>query len=145
MPWVPSQGAAPALQELLAGGVDVVTAAFAETDALRKAGRVRVLAVMAEERLHVAPEVPTLEEQGINWSLGWGWTIVAGPAGIPDTIRTRLTTAIQRATQQPAFHDPLIRAGFQLPHMYGAELDTFVQKQDKIHRDLLTHTGLASR
>ena len=41
VPWVPSQGAAPALQELIAGGVDIVTAALSEVDALRQAGQVK--------------------------------------------------------------------------------------------------------
>ena len=89
LPWVPSQKAAPALQELLAGGVSVVTAALAKTDAVRKAGHVRSLAAMAEERLPSAPDMPTLKELGLDWSIG-GWMIVAAPAGLPPERRAIL-------------------------------------------------------
>ncbi|MEM7655770.1 MAG: tripartite tricarboxylate transporter substrate binding protein, partial [Bacteroidota bacterium] len=84
MPWVPSQGAAPALQELIAGGVEVVTAALAEVAPMMQAGEVRVLGVMAEERLPAFPKVPTLTEQGIDWQLG-GWVGFGAPAGLDST------------------------------------------------------------
>ena len=96
MPWVPSQGAAPALQELLAGGVFVVTAALAETDALRRAGRVRTLAVMANDRLPTAPETPTLKELGLDWTIG-GWLVVGAPVGLPPAVRDTLSAAIERS------------------------------------------------
>ena len=142
MPWVPSQGAAPAFQELLAGGVAVVTAALAETDALRKAGRVKVLAVMADERLAVAPEVPTLKEQGIDWSLG-GWVAVGAPAGLPAAVRDTLDKAIATAAADPAFQTPLQQAGFNLQFLPAAEFTTFIEEQDRINGDLLKLAGLA--
>jgi tripartite-type tricarboxylate transporter receptor subunit TctC len=58
--WVPSQGAAPGLQDLVAGGVDIVPSSLPEGRALIEAGRVRPLATMGEERLDIFPDVPTL-------------------------------------------------------------------------------------
>lgn len=142
MPWVPSQGAAPALQELLASGVAVVTAALAETDALRRAGQVKVLAVMADERLAVAPEVPTLKELGIDWSLG-GWVAVGAPAGLPDDIRARLDQAITTATNDPVFLEPLQQAGFNLQLLPAAEFAAFIAEQDRVNGELLKLAGLA--
>ncbi len=142
MPWVPSQGAAPALQELLAGGVAVVTAALAETDALRRAGQVKVLALMADERLAVAPDVPTLKEQGIDWSLG-GWVAVGAPAGLPDDIRARLDEAITTATSDPVFLEPLQQAGFNLQLLPAAEFAAFIAEQDRVNGELLQLAGLA--
>ena len=142
MPWVPSQGAAPAFQELLAGGVAVVTAALAETDALRKAGRVKVLAVMADERLAVAPDVPTLKEQGVDWSLG-GWVAVGAPAGLPAAVRDTLDKAIAAAAADPAFQEPLKQAGFNLQVLPAAEFAPFIEEQDRVNGDLLKLAGLA--
>ena len=61
-PWVPSQGAAPGLQDLVAGGVDIVTCSVPEAQALLEAGRVKSLAVMSAERNPTFPDVPTLKE-----------------------------------------------------------------------------------
>lgn len=142
MPWVPSQGAAPALQELLAGGISVVTAALAETDALRRAGQVKVLAVMADERLANAPEVPTLKESGIDWSLG-GWVGVGTPAGLPDSVRTDLSEAIRAATQDSAYVTPLQRAGFTLQYLPSDAFASFIAEQDQRNGELLEMAGIA--
>ncbi len=142
LPWVPSQGAAPALQELLAGGVHVVTAALAETDALRKAGQVKVLAVMAEERLPAFPDVPTLKEQGIDWSLS-SWVSVGAPAGLPDTVRQALVNAVAETAEDSAYTGPLEDAGFYLRQMSGPELSAFMAKQDSLNGELLALAGMA--
>ena len=67
--WVPSNGAAPAMQDLAAGGLDIVTCSVPEARALIEAGKVRSLAVMAHERNPAFPNVPTLkEEMGIDYA-----------------------------------------------------------------------------
>ena len=128
--------------ELRAGGVSVVTAALAETDALRKAGRVKVLAVMADERLSVAPEVPTLKEQGVDWSLG-GWVAVGAPTGLPEAVRDTLDKAIATAAADPAFQEPLKQAGFNLQFLPAAEFAAFIEDQDRVNGELLKLAGLA--
>ncbi|MEZ4827158.1 MAG: tripartite tricarboxylate transporter substrate binding protein [Bacteroidia bacterium] len=142
LPWVPSQGAAPALQELIAGGVDVVTAAVAEVDALRRAGEVKVLAAMAPERLADFPEIPTLREQGVDWTLG-GWISIGAPAGLPAEIVVKLDSALNLAAQQPAYLDAMHKAGFNLAPMQAAAFSAFIQEQDRINGELIQAAGLA--
>jgi len=142
LPWVPSQGASPALQELIAGGVDVVTAALAEVDGLRQAGEVKVLAVMAPQRLPAFPDVPTLAEQGIDWSLG-GWVGVAGPKGLPPEIHHKLDSAIQLAAQNPAFIQAMEQAGYFLQVQDAATFADFMQQQDALNGRLMKAAGLA--
>jgi tripartite-type tricarboxylate transporter receptor subunit TctC len=85
--WVPSQGGAPALQDVVAGGIDFTTASIVESRALLEAGEVRALAVMHPERQEAFPDVPTLKEElGTDWSMST-WFAVVGPAGLPDDIR----------------------------------------------------------
>ena len=136
LPWVPSQGAAPALQELLAGGVQVVTAALAETDALLKAGEVKVLAVMSDKRLDAYPDIPTLKEQGVDWAIG-GWVSIGGPANIAPEIAEQLTEAILKVTQDSAYATPLKKAGFNLTTLSGSELTAFLQQEDDVNGKLL--------
>jgi tripartite-type tricarboxylate transporter receptor subunit TctC len=143
MPWVPSQGAAPALQELLAGGVDVVTASLAETDALRRAGRVRTLALMANERLLVAPDVPTLKELGIDYASEGGWMVLAAPENLPNARLELLRVAVWNASRKPEFSVPLERAGFRLQHLTGNALELFLRDEDHRNGILLNEAGLA--
>ncbi len=141
MPWVPSQGAAPAFQELLAGGVDVVTAALAEAAPLMQAGEVRVLGVMAPERVGRFPDVPTLAELGIDWSIG-GWAAVAAPAGLPAEVRTVLADAIEEAMASPEFVDPLTQAGFTLQPMNADDFSVFIASQHEVNGRLLRLAGV---
>lgn len=142
VPWVPSAGAAPAFQELLAGGVHIVTAALAEAHPLREAGEVRVLAVMADERLGRFPDVPTLKEFGIDWSIG-GWAGIAAPANLPEGIRNTLVEAIAQTLADPAFLDPLIQAGMNVSPKSAAEFAEFLAEQDRINGELLKIAGIA--
>ena len=70
MPWVPSNGAAPAMQELVAGGIDVVTFSLPEARAMIEAKKARPLVVMGDNRSDIFPETPTLKEMGKNWVMG---------------------------------------------------------------------------
>src|SRR5690606_26827050 len=95
--WVPSQGAAPGLQDMVAGGVDIVTSSLAEGRALIEAGKVRALANMGDERLGIFPDVPTLKEvTGSGWTVG-AWRVIGGPKGIPDEIVEKASAALQKA------------------------------------------------
>ena len=143
VPWVPSQGASPALQELISGGVDIVTASLAEVDPLRKAGQVKTLAVMSEERLTNFPDVPTLKEQGIDWSIG-GWVSVCAPAGLPSKIKATLDSAIYKASMDTDFINNMTKAGSSLHYMAGEELSNFLKTQDESNGILMEQAGLSN-
>jgi tripartite-type tricarboxylate transporter receptor subunit TctC len=142
LPWVPSQGAAPALQELLAEGVDVVTASLTEVNSLREAGQVKTLAVMAENRLERFPDVPTLKELGYDWSIG-GWVSVCAPAELPAEIRDKLIADLKTATQDPEFTTALNNAGSNVELMFGEELKAFMAEQDRVNGELMREAGIA--
>ncbi|MEZ5043246.1 MAG: tripartite tricarboxylate transporter substrate binding protein [Saprospiraceae bacterium] len=140
MPWVPSQGAAPALQELLAGGVDVVTAALSEVDALRKAGQVRALAVMSDERLPEFPGVPTLKEYGLDWSVG-GWVAICGPPDLPADIVATLDSTIRVAVKDPDYLTAMKNSGATMQFLDGEACRAFMAKQDQVNGELLKSGG----
>jgi tripartite-type tricarboxylate transporter receptor subunit TctC len=141
MPWVPSQGAAPAFQELLAGGVDVVTAALAEANTLRQAGEVKVLGVMADERLASFPDVPTLAEQGYDWSIG-GWVSLAAPAGIPEEALAELADAIDATMNNPEFLERMNTAGLNIQYVPTSDIAAFMAEQDAVMGQLLEAAGV---
>lgn len=141
LPWIPSQGAAPALQQLISGGVHVVTAALVETTALREAGQVKTLAVMADDRLEPFPEVPTLRELGYDWSLG-SWVTISAPAGLPDDIRLALTAAVEEAVQSDTYIQLMTQAGFNMEFVPPDRVDEFLSNQDRRNSELMRSAGL---
>ncbi len=142
VPWVPSQGAAPALQELLAGGVDVVFSSLSEASNLLKAGQVRTLAVMANERNPEFPDVPTLKESGVDWTMG-AWRGIVGPKGMPEEAVNRLEDAIAKAVKDPDFISLLKPGGFGIRYLPKAEFERFLQQEDQNMGELLKAVGLA--
>ena len=80
--WVPLNGAAPAMQDLAAGGIDIVTCSVPEARAMIEAGKAKSLALMAHSESRL-PDVPTLKEAtGVDYSVG-AWRGCAGPKGMP--------------------------------------------------------------
>ncbi len=110
--WVPSNGAAPAMQDLAAGGIDIATCSVPEARAMIDAGRVKSLAVMASERNPAFKDVPTLKEAiGIDYSVG-AWRGIAGPKGLPKEIADKLTAELKKANESKEFTDFMSNRGF---------------------------------
>ncbi|MEQ8398309.1 tripartite tricarboxylate transporter substrate binding protein [Thalassobaculum sp.] len=143
VPWVPSQGAAPALADLAAGGVDVVTASVVETRALKEAGKVKVLAVMADERLPAFPDVPTLKEAGgPDWKTA-AWRTVAAPKGLPKPIQDKLGATIEKVYKSQEFQDFMASRGFGLTWADAAGLAKHYEEADASFGKVLKAVGLA--
>ena len=93
-PWVPSNGAAPGLQNLAAGGMEVLPCALPEPRSLIDAGKLRSLAVMNKTRSALFPDVSRLNEAtGSDWATG-AWAGIAGPKGQPASIAARLVASV---------------------------------------------------
>jgi len=112
VPWVPSNGAAPAMQDLAAGGVDIVTCSVPEARSMIDAGKARSLAVMSPERNPAFPNVPTLR-QALNsdWTIA-AWRGIAAPKGVPKEVVDRLVPALQKAWEAKEFKDFMAQRGF---------------------------------
>jgi tripartite-type tricarboxylate transporter receptor subunit TctC len=110
---VPYAGAGQAMNDLAGGHVDMTFSALNAVSALVDAGKVRILATSAAERLSGAPEVPTFAEAGLPGvvvSAFWG---VYAPAGTPAATVTRINAALVGATSTPAVMQELERRGIK--------------------------------
>ena len=142
-PWVPSKGAAPGLQELVAGGVDIVTSSVVEAAALIKAGKVKSLAVMDTERLGAFPDVSTLKEAtGSDWKMA-AWRGVAGPKGMPDDATAKLSAALEKVWKSAEFQEFMKGRGFGLVWKPGAEFATWMDDSDAALGTVMKAVGLA--
>ena len=141
--WVPSNGAAPAMQELAAGGVDIVTCSIPEARAMIDANRARALAIMAPARNPMFAQVPTLNETlGINYSVG-AWRGIAGPRNMPAEIATTLGAALKRAFDNREFQDFMASRGFGTVWGDAAQFAAFMAQSDVSMGEAMRGAGLA--
>jgi tripartite-type tricarboxylate transporter receptor subunit TctC len=141
--WVPSEGAAPALQELVAGGVDVSTASLVENQTMIQAGRAKALAVMAEERLPSFPDVPTLREQGIDFTMA-AWRGIAGPADLPEEVVSELSCHLDGIVHSPAYEEFMGTAGFGIVWRGAQDFGAYLAEQDAEKGEIMRAAGLAA-
>jgi tripartite-type tricarboxylate transporter receptor subunit TctC len=142
VPWVPSQGAGPAMQDLAAGGVDFVTASLPEGRALIDAGKARALAQMDSKRLWLYPNVPTMKEAtGVDWSV-LTWRGFLGPAGVPNDIRDRMLAALRKAHQSQEFQDFMKQRGFGVAWMEPAEGTAHIMRASDEFGRIMKEAGL---
>ncbi len=112
LPWVPSQGAAPGLQDLVAGGVDVVPCSIPEARSMIDGGKVRALAIMDANPPALYPGVPTLKKElGTSWQIA-AWRVIAAPKGIPAEIQKTLVTALKKVYDSKEYKDFMASRGF---------------------------------
>lgn len=129
-PWVPSNGAAPGLQDLVAGGVEIVPCSLPEARSLIDAGKVKSLAVMNEMPAALYPNVPTLKAAtGSDWKIG-AWRGIAAPKGIPADARDKLVAAIRKIAASKEYTDFMSGRGFGVVYLGPDEFGRFMAKSD---------------
>jgi tripartite-type tricarboxylate transporter receptor subunit TctC len=143
VPWVPSNGAAPAMQDLAAGGIDIVTCSVPEAKAMIDAGKARSLAVMAPKRNPAFPDVPTLKEGiGVDYSVG-AWRGIAAPKDLPPDVAAKLTAALKKAWDSKEFKEFMTNRGFGMVWGDPAEFAQFMDTGDKRMGEAMKAAGLA--
>lgn len=128
VPWVPSNGAAPGLQDLVAGGVEVVPCSIPEARALIDAGKVRSLAIMDANPPSLYPNVPPLKKAlGTDWTMA-AWRGMAAPKGIPKDVEAKLVAAVKKAYDSADYKKFMADRGFGVIYMPPAEFAKFMEK-----------------
>lgn len=135
---VPYKGAAPAMNDVLAGAVGITFDNIITTLPLHKAGRLRALAISSRERSSIAPDVPTLRELGIANYDGNAWFGFFVPTGTPADIVRRLNDETQQALKDASVRERLIGLGCEPVLGTSAEYGRFfraeVEKWGKVVR-----------
>lgn len=140
--WVPSNGAAPALQELMAGGIDIVPCSLPEARVSIEAKKVKALAVMADQRAELFPDVPTLKELGINWAIGAWWGVTV-PKGTPENLVAVLEKSIEKIVADSQFREFMKKNGFTISYKNAADFEKFLIEDDESKGKLMKEIGLA--
>jgi tripartite-type tricarboxylate transporter receptor subunit TctC len=109
---IPFQGGAPANNALLGGHIGYKFDVVSETAELHRSGKVRIIAVTGSKRDAQVPEVPTLQESGINME-ATAWFAMYGPAGLPAEALSRLEKAMMKIARQPAMKEKMVKLGYE--------------------------------
>lgn len=141
--WVPATGAATALTDLAAGGVEFVSCSMPEAEALIKAGRIRSLTFMSDKRAANFPDVPTVEEAtGHKWYKGV-WRGMAGPKGLPKEIAAQYETVIKKIWDSKEFQEFMTKRGFDVVWMDSGKFAAFMKEDNQDVGKTLKLLGLA--
>jgi tripartite-type tricarboxylate transporter receptor subunit TctC len=141
---VPYRGGAPAMQDLVAGQVDLMFADPATGVPQVQAGKVRALGVSSATRLPAAPDIPTVAEAGLPGFEMVSWQLIAAPAGTPGDIVAKLNGALKAVMAEPEMQKAVIARG-QIPVVSPSsqELAAFVATENGRWGKVVREAGLA--
>jgi tripartite-type tricarboxylate transporter receptor subunit TctC len=140
--YIPSQGGAPALQDLAAGGLNMTGTSPLEAKALSDGGKVKVLAVMDGKRNASFPDVPTLKEAtGLDWQFV-NWFALVLPKGVPADIRKTFVEIAQKTHASPDVQKALSERGFTPVWESSDDSKKFAGQFSTMANDILKDLGL---
>ena len=144
MTHVPYKGTLPALNDVIAGHIQLMFSDLAPAYPLIQAGKLRALGVTTAQRAAAAPELPPLAEVGVpgfDWA---AWQSVAAPGATPKEIVAKLNGAVNAAIAEPEVAKQLVALQF-IPVGKGspAELERFVQSETARWAKVLQQAGVA--
>jgi len=126
---VPYKGAAPAVQDLLGGNVDLFITTPASVVAQVKADKLKALAVTGNARLASLPDVPTVAEAGLPQFKLDSWFALYAPAGTPADVVLTLNKAVGKILSQPEVQKKALDSGSAIELMTPAQLGAYTRSE----------------
>jgi tripartite-type tricarboxylate transporter receptor subunit TctC len=113
--FVPYRGTGPALQDLVAGQIDLIIDQASNSLPQVQAGTIRAYGITADKRLPAAPAIPTVDEAGLPGFHVELWSAVWVPKGTPKDIVAKLNAAVVEALADPAVRKRFADVGLEAP------------------------------
>jgi tripartite-type tricarboxylate transporter receptor subunit TctC len=141
---VPYKGNGAAMSDLVGGHIDFIFASIASTGSFMKQQRLRGVAVTSSTRLDQVPHLPTMQEAGIANFVVEGWYGVAGAAGMPGAIVTKLNIELSKAVSHEDTRAKMAAEGATsvggTPKEFGALISSEMDKWSRIVRQAAIKT-----
>jgi len=136
---IPYRGLAPAMTDLIAGHVDLMFGNLPEYLPNIRAGKLKAYGVTYLKRTPLAPEIPTIHEQGFAGFETYSWFGVLAPAAMPKDIVARVNKEINVALAHAETRDTLIKRGLDplpgTPEKFGEFINAEISKYAKLIKD----------
>jgi tripartite-type tricarboxylate transporter receptor subunit TctC len=126
---IPYRGAGPALQDLVAGNVDMMFDGLGSSAQHIKSGRIKALMVSGAKRSAAFPDVPCSAELGLPDYTVSTWYGVWAPKGTPAEAQNRAIEEVRRACQSDDARGVWAGQGAEFPNLTGAQFDAFIKKE----------------
>ena len=126
---IPYRGAGPALQDLVAGNVDMMFDGLGSSAQHIKSGRIKALMVSGARRSPAFPDVPCSAELGLPDYTVSTWYGVWAPRGAPADAQARAVEEIRRACQTDEAKAVWAGQGADFPNLTGAQFEAFIKKE----------------
>lgn len=126
---VPYRGAAPALQDVAGGRIEMFITTPSSAIGLVQGSKVKALAITSAARIPALPEVPTTAEAGLPGFIVDAWFAIFAPAGSPQPVLERLNAAMREAATDPNLQKRAEEGGVLLRPLTIAELDALARRE----------------
>lgn len=138
---IPYRGAGPALQDLIAGQVDLMFDGLGSSASHIKGGRIKALAVASEKRAPGFPDVPTSGEGGVPTYQVATWYGLWAPKGTPKELVDAMRAEMQKALQSDELKKTWTGLGTDTPNLYGDAFGRFVSAEVKRWGEVVKKSG----
>jgi tripartite-type tricarboxylate transporter receptor subunit TctC len=139
---VPYRSSPAALNDLLAGKLDVNFQSMPAVRSYVDSPLLKMLAVLSAERLKELPKIPTMAETGFPDFILSSWMGLFGPAGLPSDVRQRLSDALVKVGQNPELQARIRGAGIEPVGSDAAMFTQFVAAEGKKWKTFVDRTGI---
>jgi len=139
---IPYKGAAPAVQDVLGGQIPMMFVDSAAGQQHIEAGTLRAIAVASAERLESFPDVPTLQELGVEDFEAYAWQGVVVPKGTPRDIIERLNAELVKALEEPSVVERFKAMGLEITPSSPQEMDEYAQAQRELWSEVIRASNI---
>lgn len=136
------RGAAPALNDLVGGHIQLMFTTIPTALSLIKGGKIRAIGVTGEQRSPLFPDLPTAKESGLTELVIDSWFGVFAPAKLPVAVRTKLETVLASVLRSEIIKQKFEEQGAVPTPLTGAELAKVVEADLKTWKSVIDRTGI---
>ena len=142
MAHIPYKGTGPALNDIVAGHVDIIFMQLSAAMRLHEGKKARILAVTTEKRLDALKDIPTMIEAGVPNFISDTWNAISAPPGTPASIVAKLNKAINSGMNEPDIQKRF--ATLQVVAVGGtpAEMRKLIQDETQRWREVIKRAGI---
>ena len=139
---VPYKGTGPALNDLVAGHVDLIFMQLQAAIKLHEGGKARILAVTTAKRIASLPDVPTFEEAGLKGLISDTWNAIAAPPKTPAPIILKLNAAMNQALKLPEVMDLFRRQQLEVVGGSPQDMEKVVKEETARWGDIIRDANI---
>jgi tripartite-type tricarboxylate transporter receptor subunit TctC len=139
---IPYKGTGPALNDIVAGHVDLIFMELASAKKLHDGGVARILAVATEKRVASLPDIPTMAEAGVPGFVSDTWNALSAPPKTPRPIIDKLNAGVNEALKEPDVREHFATLNLLPGGGTPEEMGRFVQEETKRWTEVVRAAGI---